>query len=239
MRGRRGRGFKRRRRFRKKGGVRRLVKRVRRIEKSIETKQIFAGVAAQQYYMPDIGTFISQTFLLNGLAGGSDVSERVGEKVVWTSMDIAFFCEADNDGAAFKTQQVRILLYWDRQCNGEGPPDLGYLLEIANTAAPLPRECWSQRQWENRKRFRMIKDKFITLRYMGTTGGQNFLDTQSRLWRKHIKLGRTPTMYQGTGASVVSVNRNALFCTIISNVPESNTHGPYVDFNARLRYQDL
>lgn len=231
------RGRNRFKRFRGKGKG--LRKRVRRIEKLIETKQIGGYTPSEnEYYLPDVATFIAQTILLNGIAEGTGQSERVGEVVSFKTLELRFHGHANQDPSAYKDQTFRVMVYWDRQNNQTGPLNLGQLLEIGNVASPIEQDFQQMRSWDWRKRFRMIIDKTIRLTNSGVSENTSYVDNGAVYKKWHIKLKGKRTYWTSAGGGATDIATNALYISIISNVPESNLFGPFAWFTYRLKYQD-
>jgi hypothetical protein len=88
--------------------------------------------------------------LLNGIGQGDNQEARDG--ILVTMKKLSIFCACVR---ADVTQQVRFIVFYDRQTNGALPlhADL-----MENTSTPL-----SHVRWANRQRFYVVADKLVTL----------------------------------------------------------------------------
>jgi len=226
--GRRGkfRKFKRRGKF----SVKRVAKRVRRIEKSIETKYLDITATTQAVsnagYIREIGGTIVQ--------GTSEIGQRVGMEIVATSMDIRFHCEVPLVAVTGDNyNRIRVIVGWDKMPQGSGLPALADILETVTT----PDMIVANRQWNLRKRFRTLYDKVFTL-YAPQSGGALTAGSIRYLFKQlHFKLKRRKIIYLDNSGGAASIDKNMLVILFVSD-SIAVTH-PVVTFDARLKYQDL
>lgn len=248
---RRGGRFKRRkfggrRRFGGRRSIKRVARRVRRLENAIETKEFGAFVNGANAYLFNNTTFVAgtQLSLLNAaMVQGNTDSTRIGSKINLKSLEIRWMLEAEENAAAFKNQTIRLMLFIHKIPNKLAPV-LSDLLQQSSYTAPTPADFLAQRTWETRRNFRMIRDKFITL-----TGGQQNDGTQNPtfgvgkrlvVFKWHIKLKNLEVQFApgaGTG-TFADIIKNGLWLAWSSVVPIAGGLGPFVTSTFRLKYID-
>lgn len=157
--------------------------------------------------------------LLDGCARGSDINERVGREILLRSVELKMVAKAT---ATTGTDQTgRVLLIYDRQCNGVAP-GITDILDSINVVA--------MKNLDNRKRFKILMDWCVDL----SAAGQNGSERSKTFYRKL----RHPVSYNsGTAGSVADIISGGLFLiTLGSNV--AGTTAGSLNVSTRVRYTD-
>lgn len=222
-------GKRKRRRGVKRRKTGKLAKRVRRIEKSIETKFHDTIIPATAI------SVAGKIFLFNeAIVPGTNLGDRIGIDIVGTSAEIRLEAEVPLvaiTGDNFN--RFRVIVGWDRMPQGSGVPLLGDIIEPPPASTdPIT----ALRTWATRKRFRILLDKVYTI-YAPQSGGASigFMKNFFKKW--HFKLGRKKTTYGDNTGLATGVEKNMLFMFIVSDsIAAANP-----TFTAMLRYkfQDL
>lgn len=207
---RRKRSFKRRR-YAKRKPFKRLVKRIRRFERSVETKYVDTNVVA--------GAVSSTGSLgcLNTPILGTNAAQRIGEKVTNSSLIIkGTLTYAD------PTNLIRLIVFWAKQPHGTAP----FPADILSTSASAP--ITSNRNWPQRKGFKVIFDRVYLL---------NDSDLRQRKFKIWKKLKGVHTMYVTNTGTFADIDQNALWFMYISD--SGIVAHPTITFNARWKYRDI
>jgi len=142
--------------------------------------------------------------LMNGIATGSDFTDRIGRKILMKSIYIrgVFRMEGTN---ALSTLS-RLLLVYDMQTNGVAPA-ITDILKSANSQ--------SQLNLNNRDRFKILMDKQVAIGGQDIAAGGYGSPTTVAL--KKFKKCRLETIYGGTLSTVGSINTGALWLISIGD----------------------
>lgn len=164
----------------------------------------------------DSGTAV---VLLNGCARGDDIATRSGRETVMMSIQFkAYFGVTAGTGT---DQLQRALLVYDRQTNGAALT-AAQVLSTANVVAP--------RSLENRKRFKILMDKTVTLNASGEPGSNEFFQFYRRL--------RHPVEYNsGNAGTVADITTGSLYLVVIGSNAAGATAGA-LTWNSRIRFLD-
>lgn len=174
---------------------------------------------------PGVVPVAGALILINGVATGTDYTARIGRKICLKSMLVRFNL-APNYAASDSTgETIRIMLVWDTQSNSAAP----LVTDVLNAADYL-----SPNNLNNRDRFKILADKFLTL--PGWTAAAGALVNGSPV-EKNLKLykkGYWETVFSGTGATVGSIQTGALYILYIgSGGAQTN-----FSYNSRVRFID-
>ncbi len=183
---------------------------IRRIQSAIESKQSPAVLT------PTNITSTASIFILNGVAQGTTSQTRIGDKIRMTSLAINYAWRRSDD-----PQLCRVAIVYDKQ---------------VNTTLLLETELWetlanplSMREWDNRKRFRVLHDKIYTF-------DSAFRDTLVKKLYLKIPAKYSRVQYTGTGSLVGNIISGGLFVVLISDSGAS-AH-PTFQFVSRLNFLD-
>lgn len=171
------------------------------------------------YNMDTTGTVT----LLNGVATGSDYTDRVGRKIILKSVYVRGIIKPVDT----QTSDVlcRMMLVYDMQSNGAAPAITDILKSSTSTA---------QLNMNNRDRFKIIMDKVVALGARdissGYTGMVNVVPV-----KKYKKL-RHETIYSGTLSTVASIATGGLYLVTIGD--QTSGLGGLLSCSVRTRFID-
>lgn len=161
--------------------------------------------------------------LLNGLIPGSGASQRIGQKVEIRSLECRLNTRAT---AGTGIDQIhRLIILMDRQCNGAAPVALTDFLNAGNYQG--------LRQLNNRKRFKVVKDYYLSLNATAEPGSQ-------RAIYKYMKF-RRPIVVEynaGIAGTIADIVSNSMFFVAIGQQPAGVGAGSCVGY-FRIRYTDM
>lgn len=193
----------------------------------------YSGVRAEKKYFD--GNTIDNTLnvtggnvfptLVAGIVQGTTDNTRVGGKICVTNVNIRGFRNMASYGtAAFFGGYLRVILYVDKQTNGNG----AIVTDILQSAT-----INAYRNMNNLDRFIILKDKFYKTSVTATNALHT--DTSRQFWKINAK-GKWEIQFSGnTGgiADLRSLNIGMLYITSDPNV-QSCSLG-----RCRIKYYDL
>lgn len=164
--------------------------------------------------------------LLNGIAQGTDYTQRIGRKVCLRSLLTRFTCILNTGTTASETGDVvRLLIFYDSQTNATTPQVSDVLTSTSFDA---------QMNLTNRDRFKVVLDKFITMNgYSSTAGALTAGSPVPKMINKYKKMNMD-VIFGGTGGTVGSIQTGGLFALIIS----LNAFQTTTILTTRVRYTD-
>jgi len=163
--------------------------------------------------------------LLNGVSQGSDYNNRIGRKIVMTS--IFFRCTvalAASPNA--QSEVVRLMIVYDEQTNNVDPGGTDILQTSTATV--------SFNNLSNRDRFKVLYDKIRVVNAQGQTNGSL---GDKAYFSKYIKIG-LPVIFSGTGGTSGAIQTGALYALFSSQELTASTNQPKGAFNSRVRFID-
>lgn len=165
--------------------------------------------------------------LLNGVASGTGVNERVGRQNTNKSYFGRFGFYPSSTTSAPLGTIVRIIVFFDSQTNSSAsPPAVGDVLEATAWDSPM--------NLNNRERFKILLEFKITVGATTyTTGALTAGSPVPRVKEVYRKLNLTTT-YSGVGASTSSIATGGIFLLAIANVNNTVTMDAY----HRIRFTD-
>lgn len=161
--------------------------------------------------------------LLNGVAEGSDNTQRVGKKQMNKSIYIRMLL-ASGTGSSVPAIG-RILIVWDKQCNGANGAISGAngVLTAVGSTAPI--------NLDESDRYLVLYDKTFTI------APTIAVTANYRIVKKFIKCN-LETVYNGTTAAVANINSGALFILGTGDQTLASGNALSVTFSSRVRYTD-
>lgn len=182
----------------------------------------FVDVASTSYNLDTTGSIT----LLNTVAQGASVSQRVGKKIVLKSLQMRG--QMVNNSTAI-SNDVAFLIVYDRRPTGALPAITDILASV--NAQAMNNDA-------NSGRFVIIKrcDELL----LGNTSAVASLTERTALGTDHyIPLGNKPTTYKaaGTGA-IADIEQGALYFVTVGNAV-AGTSAAIVNCTFRLRFQDI
>jgi hypothetical protein len=164
--------------------------------------------------------------LLNGVAQGSDYTNRIGRKIMMKSL-LFRLCTTPTPGVTSSSPKgctVRVIVFYDHQTNG-APPAVTDILNGATYLQPT--------NLNNRDRFIILMDKFIACEaYLNAASVLNTGAPKTHVLKKYIKMSKD-VVFQNTSNAVADIASGSLYSLIIAD----NTTWNY-DVNTRVRFVD-
>lgn len=170
--------------------------------------------------VPAAGTLI----LLNGCAQGTDYTNRIGRKTVNRSVYLRASLFPITSAASPVGELVRIMCFMDKQPSGSAPA----VADVLTSAA-----VESPQNLNNRDRFVTIFDEVVTLGATNYTAGNisgGMTEPKFRTWYKQIQC---ETIWGNTGATIASIESNAIYLLLLSDSGDCN-----MQWSARVRFED-
>lgn len=164
--------------------------------------------------------------LLNGVATGTDFTDRIGRKIIMKSVSIQGYLYPEDSNVT--ENLARIMLVYDSQSNQAAPA----MTDILKTSTAL-----SQLNLNNRERFRVLYDSFNAM------AGQNYVTATltyagsptTALVKQYIKLNHD-VIYSGTTAAAASIQTGGLYLVTVG-IGAVGT-GQLYGASARVRFID-
>jgi len=146
--------------------------------------------------------------LLNGVAQGDDFDSREGRQITVKSVQVRGYFDklVYTDQAA---AHCRMLVIMDQQTNGAAPT-MADILQDAD-------EPLSFMNLNNRERFKVLADVHTVLGAQNATGGFALTTQGDNAWFDIYKRVSFNTTFGGTGATVASIQKNAIFAVLLSD----------------------
>lgn len=163
--------------------------------------------------------------LLNGVATGTDFTDRIGRKIVMRSLYFrAFIRPTDNiTGDTF----ARIIIVYDMQSNGAAPAATD-VLKSANPAAQV--------NLNNRDRFKILFDKAIAVGKTDNTATQAITNGHNMMAMKKYKRLKHETLFNGTTAAIGSIATGSIYLLAFSD--QAAGAGCELYWSSRIRFED-
>ena len=158
--------------------------------------------------------------LLNGIARGDDINERVGRRVRLASLQASIVNYVTP--ATGIDQTHRCLIVYDKQSNGVAPAITDVLVSASTVAMP---------NLDNRQRFVILYDKLMHLNAAAEPGSMVAFKINKRL----------PYGVQfnsGDAGTVADIQTGGLFFITIGSIAAGGTAGTFSG-RVRVRYTDM
>lgn len=190
------------------------VRRLRGERKAIDTS-----------FAPAImGSANADITLLNGVATGTDFTDRIGRKIIIRSLLIRAEIYPTITVNNQIGEQVRFMVVWDMQSNGAAPVTTD-ILKSATTAAP--------NNLNNRDRFKILVDKYLSFDPCTYTASSLVNGSPQTKVIKIYKPLYLETIYAGTTNAIGSIQSGSLWCFTLSGNGYVST-----EWQARVRFED-
>lgn len=163
--------------------------------------------------------------LINGVATGTDFTDRVGRKIIMRSVYVRGIIFPDD----FSTLNslARIMLVYDMQANGAAPA----ITDILKSATSV-----SQLNLNNRDRFRVLMDKQWVLGAIDNTATQSVAGSPTvHALKKFTRLNHE-VLFNGTGATVASIATGALYLVTVGT--QAAGAAATTTISTRVRFED-
>lgn len=157
--------------------------------------------------------------LLNGIAPGSDINQRIGRQVTMKSVEINMLPQATAGTGV--DQCCRVLVVYDNQTNSTALT----IAQVLETA--LHNQHYNL---ENRNRFEVLLDRWFPLNASAEAGSQRTL-------RLHRKLNHLVTFGAGGAGAIADIITGSVYVCTIGTAAPGATAGT-APFRCRIRYTD-
>jgi hypothetical protein len=185
-----------------------------------ELKTIDTGTVTYAANDPTNGNFT----LLNGVATGTDYTNRIGRKVIMKSLLIRGQFYNLSTGSDSNGDLLRLMVICDEQPNGAAPI-ITDILQTADHLAPL--------NLNNRGRFKVLYDKMLNMPAWTTSAGALVNGSPRIAYAKIFKKMTVPVIFNGTGSTVGSIQTNSVYIVTLA----TNNQTAF-SFNSRIRFMD-
>lgn len=174
--------------------------------------------------MPAVG---SVTEIIPDIATGTGETERIGRYIKVTNFIIRFdFYLANLANTSLGQDSLRVIIFIDTQTNGAAP-GVTDLLESAHYQ--------SFNNLANRKRFRVLTDKFISINSNGGAGdGSTNRTIGHSMMTQWVMKKAFPMEYSGTSGATSQRTQNNMYMLLMSSGDTRTT----LTWRARTRFTD-
>lgn len=194
------------------------------------SRGLYGGVRSGELKTIDIdpAEYVADTTgtvtLLNGVATGTDFTDRIGRKIMMKSIYIQGFCYPVDTTTA--DTLARLIVVYDTQPNGAAPT-IANVLKTANSI--------SQTNLDNRDRFRIIYDKRFAIPTINNTATQTYSYGANKVVKLYRKCN-LETQFNNTGATITAITTGSLYMITIGN-QTANAGGKFA-LSTRIRFVD-
>lgn len=162
--------------------------------------------------------------LLNGVAQGTDYTNRIGRKIIMKSLLFRATLFPSTTASAVYGATLRVMLVYDCQTNATTPAITdffagGTYLEAMNLT--------------NRDRFKVIKDWIVPVEAGVYTASSLTAGSPKNHCLKMFKKMSMDEIFGGTAATVGSIQTGGLFLVLIASAANWN-----IDYASRVRFID-
>lgn len=170
----------------------------------------FVDTAPASYGCDSTGTVT----LLNGVATGTDFTNRIGRRIRNLSLELVGFLYPESQTTT-QMDLCRVLIVLDKQPNGAIPAITDVLTSSTSLAG---------RNLNNAKRFTILKDDMMECGSFSTTATQAVASapTTQRLVY-HLPLGME-TEYLNTTSAITSISTNSIVLLTVGNATSGSGH---------------
>lgn len=163
--------------------------------------------------------------LMNGVAQGSDFTNRIGQKICMKSLLARFWISPSGNTASGDI--ARVMVVYDTQPNSSG--SVPAVTDILTSA-----DCFSGINLNNRDRFKVILDKKIAMYPVVYTAGAITAGAPiSRYVDKYRKFN-LDVIFSGTAATIGSISSGSLLWLLIDQNTTTSEYAIY----SRIRFSD-
>lgn len=164
--------------------------------------------------------------LINGVATGTDYTERIGRKIMLKSLFIrGYMLPADNTSGPSLS---RLLVVYDSQTNGTAPT----ITDILKTS-----DVRAQLNLDNRDRFKIIFDKQYVVAVVDNTATQAIASGPTVHNVKLYKRLNHEVQFSGTTAAVGSIATGSVYLVLLNDNVASL--GTIFALSTRIRFTDV
>lgn len=165
--------------------------------------------------------------LINGVATGTDFTERIGRRINITAIQARGFCGQDTTGPA-GVNDVRVMIVEDMQSNGV----IATIADIFTNATST-----SFMNMNNRERFKVHWDRRVTLGPIDRTATTSYAGSPQTSQFNVYKRVNIPVVFEGTAATIGSISSGALYFVVLGSTA-AGTGDAFVTAAFRCRFID-
>ena len=174
-----------------------------------------------------IGTAGGSITLLNGVSQGTDYTNRIGRKIILKSLLARLNVVPNIANSAPQGDIIRIMIVYDCQTNAAAPVLSDIILNGTVTYQ-------SPMNLNNRDRFKILSDKFVTMEANVYTAGALTAGSPRPKQLKIFKKMNMEQIFGGTGNTVGSIQTGAIWLVIVAATSAFST----ITFETRVRFMD-
>lgn len=167
--------------------------------------------------------------LVNGIATGTDITNRVGRKMQMKSILFRsdWYNATGNNVSVAQGASGRCVIIYDAQPNSGAAPVGTDIFTTQTIQAPM--------NLNNRDRFKVLKDFTYTINAF-STGATGILATgdAKNTFRKVFKKLNLETIFSGVGATQGDISTGAVYICTCSDIANAS----YTDWASRIRFID-
>lgn len=164
--------------------------------------------------------------LLNGIATGTDFTDRIGRKIIMKSLYFRYTLFPEDETVI--SNACRFLIVYDSQANGTAC-SITDVLKSSNPNAQL--------NLNNRDRFKVIWDSTKAMPYVNNTATQAMCTGQAVFMGKKFKrLGNLEMVFGGTTAAIGSIQTGSIYLLSIGS--QASPAASALAFTSRIRFMD-
>lgn len=211
--------FMKRKSYTRRKPMRRIFKRVRRLERAVETKYFSTTSVVE------VNSDAINTVDLTAIATGDTNATRTGNKITARSIHIRGHVSLPIGGI---TSIFRYVIVQDRQQVGDTSPSWTDIFTSADVDSLVNSTTAG--------RFKIIRDRVIVLQPPDSSGGSG-LTAVIKPINVYVKL-RKPIQVRYNNTAGTDVQKNGIYFLAISDILAANV-GPVTDLNLRLGFTDM
>lgn len=163
--------------------------------------------------------------LINGIATGTDYTDRTGRKIILKSLLARIFIYPTLTTSSSYGVVTRCLIIYDSQANGANPATTD-ILNVATYDAPM--------NLNNRDRFKILYDKYVTTPSFVNTASALTVGSPTPRIFKIFKKMNLEQIFGGTGSTIGSIQTGSIFVLLINSEDQKTSADAYF----RVRFVD-
>lgn len=180
-------------------------------------------------------------YVLNTTQQGTAIQNRFANKIALKALQLKYHIQTSTSLATMNQQDIRIIVFYDKQTNGVTPAISDVLLNVDQSGSTSTNPNTFPNNF-NRDRFVILHDKLFHLPPSTYNAGppvnhdtHGFFPTMNEMrWDGYIKLKNIETCYKANSGGVGDISTGGLFILYFS----SSNNQYAIDFQARLKFAD-
>lgn len=164
--------------------------------------------------------------LLNGVATGTDFTDRIGRKIIIKSLYLRGIIQPVDNNTG--NTLCRMIIVYDNQANGVAPA----ITDVLKSASPV-----AQLNMNNRDRFKILVDKQWGLAVISDAASQSVAGSPTVFSFKKYKKCNLETLFNGTTNAIGSIATGSIYMITVGNQAVGN--GGTGSISSRIRFADM